>query len=149
MFVSRLIATGVVLLVVLLAALGAARSSSGAASEARSLGKPAGPAPPHEPARPARGRAAALRLRRGDAAPAPALGDRARRAARDLPHALPRRPLPRPAGDAADVLAPGPRAAPHRPRTARARRALRRPQADLREAQLPARARGDPLRGHA
>ena len=40
MFVSRLIANGVVLLVVLLAALGAARSSSGTAPEARYLVKP-------------------------------------------------------------------------------------------------------------
>ena len=48
-------------------------------------------------ARAARRRPPALRLRRGHAAPAPALLDRARRPRGDLRHPLPRRPLPRPA----------------------------------------------------
>ena len=57
-------------------------------------------------ARAARRRPAALRLRRGHAAPAAALVGRARRSRGDLHHALPRRPLPRAARDAEDVLAP-------------------------------------------
>ena len=61
-------------------------------------------------ARPPRRRPAALRLRRGHAAPAAALLDRPRRPRGDLPHALPRRPLPRPARDAEDVLAADARA---------------------------------------
>ena len=58
-------------------------------------------------------RAASLRLRRGNAAAAPGLGGRARRPARGLLHALPRRPLPRPAGDAEDVRAARARGADH------------------------------------
>ena len=93
------------------------------------------------PSRAAGRRAPALRLRRGHAAPAPALDGRARRSARDLPHALPRRPLPRPAGDAEDVRAPRPRRAAHRLRAAGSARPLRRAPAGLRQAHLPARAR--------
>ena len=62
-------------------------------------------------ARPPGRREAALRLRRGHAAAAPALGRRPRRAARDLPDPLPRRPLPRPARNAEVVRAPRPRGA--------------------------------------
>ena len=72
-----------------------------------------------------RRRPAADRLRRGDTAPAHALEHRPGRAAGGLPHALPRRPLPRPAGDAEDVRAPRPRAADHDLRAARACRPLR------------------------
>src|SRR5690242_8802730 len=53
-------------------------------------------------AHPARQRAAPVRLRRGDATAAPAVVDRPTRPAGGLPHPLPRRPLPRPAGDAQD-----------------------------------------------
>ena len=73
-------------------------------------------------ARPPWRRAAAVRLRRGHAAPAAALGGRARRPAGGLPHALPRRPLPRPAGDAEDVRAARPRGAAHDLRPAGPRR---------------------------
>ena len=59
--------------------------------------------------RPARQRAAPVRLRRRHAAAAAAVGDRPARPAGDLPHALPRRPLPRPARDAEDVRAARPR----------------------------------------
>ena len=61
-------------------------------------------------ARAPRRRAAALRLRRGHAAPAAPLDARADRPPRGLPHPLPRRPLPRAAGDAEDVRAARPRA---------------------------------------
>ena len=57
-------------------------------------------------ARAPRRRAAAVRLRRGDAAPAAALDVGLLDLRGDLPHALPRGPLPRPAGDAQDVRAP-------------------------------------------
>src|SRR5206468_7883695 len=60
---------------------------------------------PDGAARPARRRAAAVRLWRGDAAPAAPLGRRPRRAARGLRLALPRRPLPRAPRDAEDVRA--------------------------------------------
>ena len=92
-------------------------------------------------ARPPRRRPAALRLRRGHAAPAAALERRPRRPARDLPHALPRRPLPRPARDAEDVRAPRPRRAAHDLRAARAARPVRRPAPHLRPAAVPARPR--------
>ena len=88
-------------------------------------------------ARPPRRRPAALRLRRGHAAPAAALDRRPRRPARDLPHALPRRPLPRPARDAEDVRAPRPRRAAHDLRAARPARPVRRPAPHLRPAALP------------
>src|SRR4029079_7165014 len=89
-------------------------------------------------ARPARGRAAALRLRRGDAAPAAPLHGRLDRAPRGLPLALPRRPLPRPARDAEDVLATWPRGAARRLRAAGGSRALLDPAARLREADVRA-----------
>ena len=88
---------------------------------------------------PARGRAPALRLRRGHAAPAAPLERRPRRSARGLPHPLPRRPLPRAAGDAEDVRAPRPRGADHDLRAARARRPVRLAAADLRKAHLSVR----------
>ena len=94
---------------------------------------------PGRHARPPRRRAAALRLRRGDAAPAAALRRRARRPPRGLPHALPRRPLPRPARDAEDVRAPRPRAAADDLRAAGPRRAHRLAAADLRQAHVPVR----------
>src|SRR5581483_4954693 len=56
-------------------------------------------------ARAARRRAAAFRLRRGDAAPVAAFGGRPPRPAGDLLHALPRRPHARTAGAAEDVRA--------------------------------------------
>ena len=73
-------------------------------------------------ARAARRRSASLRLRRGDAAAAPAQRRRPRRARGDLPHALPRRPLPRASGHAQDVRAPRPRGSAHDLRPERARR---------------------------
>ena len=63
----------------------------------------------------------AVRLRRGHAAPA-AAQRRAARHRRGLPHALPRRPLARPAGDAEDLRPARPRA---RRSTSSARPALR------------------------
>ena len=66
---------------------------------------------------PARRRSAAVRLRRGHAAPARALG-RAGRARGGVPHPLPRRPRPRPARDAEDVQPPRPRDAADRLRAA-------------------------------
>ena len=70
---------------------------------------------------PAWRRADARRLRRGHPAPAPAVHDRADRAPRGVPHALPRGSLPRPAGDAEDVRAPQPRAPAHGLRASGAR----------------------------
>src|SRR5215475_7794458 len=72
------------------------------------------------PARAPRRRAAALRLRRGDTAANAAFDGGPGRASRGLPDALPRRPLPRPAGDAQDVRAPRAGARPDRLRPARA-----------------------------
>ena len=85
-----------------------------------------------------RGEADPRRLRRGHAAPAAALLRRARRAARDLPDALPRRPLPRPAGDAEDVRSPGPRGAADRLRARGPQGSLRDPPARVRAAELRA-----------
>src|SRR4029078_13459542 len=67
---------------------------------------PDGPALTLGAARAPRRGAVAFRLRRGHAAPAPALLGRPRRAAGGVRLALPRRPLPRPAWDAQDLLAP-------------------------------------------
>ena len=92
-------------------------------------------------ARPARRGAAPRGLRRGDAAPAAALRDRAPRPARGLPHALPRRPLPRAPGDAQELRPARPGGADHDLRPARARRALRRAPAHLRPAHVRVRAR--------
>ena len=64
-------------------------------------------------ARAPRRRSAPLRLRGGDAAPAPAQRCRPCRARGDLPHALPRRPLPRPSGHAQDLRAPRSRGPAH------------------------------------
>ena len=74
----------------------------------------------------------------GSAASAAALGRPAGHRAH-LPHPLPRRPLPRPAGNAEDVRAARTRGAAHRLRAARARRPDVGPAPDLREAQLRAR----------
>ena len=76
-----------------------------------------------------RRRPAALRLRRGHAAPAAALASACPSVDRGLPHALPRRPLARAAGDA-EVLRPArPRRAADRLRAARPARAARRSRA--------------------
>src|SRR3954470_22376765 len=79
-----------------------------------------------------------VRLRRGDPAPAHpqrrAGGPDAR-----VPHALPRRPLARPAGDAQVLRAAGPRPATHRPGPARHGTAARRGALRLRAAELPVR----------
>ena len=72
-------------------------------------------------ARAARRRPAAVRLRRGHAAPAPAL-DRPAGPRGDLPDPFPRRPLPRAAGDAEDVRPARARGAAHDLRPARAPR---------------------------
>ena len=82
-------------------------------------------------------------------APADALGGRAARPRADLPHAFPRRPLPRPAGDAEDVPAAAARAAADDLRAARAPRSLRRAAPGLRQALLPARARRGAVGGGA
>ena len=74
-------------------------------------------------------------------APADALGRRPARPRADLPHPLPRRPLPRPAGDAEDVPAATARAAADGLRAARAPRSLRRAAPGLRQALVPAGAR--------
>ena len=96
-------------------------------------------------ARPARRRAAALRLRRGHAAPAPALVVGLVDLARDLPHPLPCRPLPRPAGDAEDVRAARPRGPAHALRAAAGSRdLLGDAPAHLRPAHLPRRPRRAP-----
>ena len=60
---------------------------------------------------------------------------------RDLPDALPRRPLPRPAGDAEDLRARGPRGAADRLRPSGPQRSLRDPAARLQAAELRADAR--------
>src|SRR5262245_52944466 len=93
---------------------------------------PDGPARTGGDPRPARGGPAALRLRGRDAAPAPALRRRPPRAARDLPHALPRRPLPRTPGNAEDVLVARTGAPAHDLRAARAARARRNAEARVR-----------------
>ena len=73
---------------------------------------------------------------RAPAAVAP-LDARADRPPRGLPHPLPRRPLPRAAGDAEDVRPPRPRRADHDLRAARPARPVRVADADLRPAHLP------------
>ena len=88
-----------------------------------------------------------VRLLGGHAAAAPAQRRRPRRARGDLPHALPRRPLPRPPGDAEDLRAAGPRGAADDLRAAGPRRALRDASAHLRPADVSARGRG--ARGRA
>src|SRR5581483_2010375 len=84
-------------------------------------------------------RAPPLRLRRGHAAAAPAVGGWARRPARDLPDALPPRSLARPAGDAEDVRPARPPGAAHGLRAAGPRRSLPRVPARDRTAAVPVR----------
>ena len=80
-----------------------------------------------------RRRAAAVRLRRGVAAPDAAL-DRPGPGGRDLRHPLPRRPLPRPPRAAQDLRPRRARAPAAGDRPARPGRAVRGPAADLRPA---------------
>src|SRR5919197_6355400 len=95
----------------------------------------------HGPARAPRRRAAALRLRRGHATPVAALGGRPGGAARGLRLAFPRRPLPRPAGNAEDVRAARARGADHGLRAAWAEGPVLGTASRLREADVRARAR--------
>ena len=88
----------------------------------RRLGAHRAPRPARH-ARAPRRRAAAVRLRRGHPAPAPALG-RAGRARGGLHHPLPRRPRARPARDAQDLRPARARAPADRLRPARAASAL-------------------------
>ena len=93
-------------------------------------------------ARPARRRPASVRLLRRDAAAAAAQRRGPRRARGDLPHALPRRPLPRAPRDAQDLLVARPRAAAHDLRAARPRRAALDAPAHVRAADVPRSSRG-------
>ena len=97
----------------------------------------------------ARRRPAPVRLLGGHAAATSAQRRRPRRARGDLPHALPRRPLPRPSGHAQDVRIARPRSAADDLRTARARRAAPHVAADLRSADVPRSRRSSSRRGRA
>ncbi len=98
-------------------------------------------------ARAARRRSLALRLRRGDTAAADALDGRPAGHRGDLHHAFPRRPLPRPAGNAEDLPAPSAGAPADGVRAAGPSRPVRRPAARVREGLVRARARGGAGRG--
>src|SRR4051794_29230992 len=87
-----------------------------------------------------RRRPAAVRLRGGHPAPAPSHGGPARHRGR-LPHAPPRRPLARAAGDAEVVRPARPRRAARRVRAPRDRRAHARDAHRLRPPRLPIRRR--------
>ena len=91
-------------------------------------------------ARPARGRAAALRLREGHTAAAPALHVGLIELREIFLDPLPRRPLPRAAGDDEDVRAARPRDADDDLRPAGARRPVRPLRRDVRQAHVPVRA---------